>query len=64
MPCFSFLTLLFVRGLTCRSGIITTGLWGGWTNFLVQDYVWMPKTLKILMLQCFAGNNLLGVVVC
>ena len=23
----------------------------------------MPKTLKILMLQCFAGNNLLRVVV-
>lgn len=40
----------------CRLGIITIDLWDVWTSCLVQGCVWMPRTLKILMLQCFDGN--------
>lgn len=39
-----------------RSDIIIIVWWGGWTSCWVQDYVWMQKTLKIPMLQCFDGN--------
>lgn len=41
-----------------RSGIITIDLWDEWTSCWIQKFISMPVTLKIQILRCFDGRQL------